>query len=85
MNQYIYTVLSPSCIVNMFGTQVRLPGQFTVDENEVEMVNLKLAAEGVTNYTVKQVPVPSIKIVANDKVSVGDKYQLQHDVKPTVK
>ncbi len=83
MRQFIFTILSPNRIFDIQGKQVRTPCEFVVDENELELYELKIKADGDTEYSVREKEAKVYKIITRDSAKIQDKKQIQVDMKKT--
>jgi hypothetical protein len=81
MRQFIFTILSPNRIFEIQGKQVRTPCEFVVDENELELYELKIKADGDTEYSVREKEAKIYKVITRDSVKIKDKKQIQMDIK----
>lgn len=80
MRQFIFTILSPNRVFDIQGKQVRTPCEFVVDENELELYELKIKADGDTEYSVREKEAKIYKVITRDSVAIKDKKQIQCDL-----
>jgi len=80
MRQYIFSILSPNRVFDIQGKQVRTPCEFVVDESELELYELKIKADGDTEYSIREKEAKIYRVITRDKVVISDAKTIQNDI-----
>ena len=80
MKKYIFAIHSPNRVFEVQGRQVRTPCEIELDENELELMEMRVKADGDTQYSIREKDAKIFKVIVKDKVEIKEKKQVQNDV-----